>query len=74
MEKNYPKRQYLAGMLLPDDPDGGRLVKVGPENVGYCYLSLFSAIFQLYCDYLLREESLDSCNKLTSETRDLWKI
>ncbi|XP_071176939.1 protein fantom-like isoform X10 [Mytilus edulis] len=25
MAKNYPKRQYLAGMLLPDDPDGGRI-------------------------------------------------
>ncbi|XP_063406020.1 uncharacterized protein LOC134689979 [Mytilus trossulus] len=26
MAKHYPKRQYLAGMLLPDDPDGGRFV------------------------------------------------
>ncbi|VDI09253.1 protein fantom [Mytilus galloprovincialis] len=25
MATNYPKRQYLAGMLLPDDPDGGRI-------------------------------------------------
>jgi len=50
MAKNYPKRQYLAGMLLPDDPDGGRLVNVGPDYVGYCYLSTLSAIFQLYCD------------------------
>lgn len=25
MAKNYSKRQYLAGMLLPDDPDGGRI-------------------------------------------------
>ncbi|XP_071142880.1 X-linked retinitis pigmentosa GTPase regulator-interacting protein 1-like [Mytilus edulis] len=25
MAKNYPKRKYLAGMLLPDDPDGGRI-------------------------------------------------
>jgi hypothetical protein len=44
MAKNYPKRQYLAGMLLPDDPDGGRLVNVGPDYVGYCYLSTLSAI------------------------------
>ncbi|CAG2186541.1 RPGRIP1L [Mytilus edulis] len=25
MATNYPKRQYLAGMLLPDDPNGGRI-------------------------------------------------
>ncbi|CAG2197423.1 RPGRIP1L [Mytilus edulis] len=27
MATNYPKRKYLAGMLLPDDPDGGSMGK-----------------------------------------------
>ncbi|XP_067651387.1 protein fantom-like isoform X8 [Haliotis asinina] len=52
MEKNYERRQYLASMLLPDDPDGGRirftLVSEPPEDdqdadcedVGVVYVSV----------------------------------
>ena len=36
-ENNYERRQYLASMLLPNDPDEGRLVLLEQTYFNCCF-------------------------------------
>lgn len=49
-QNNYDKRQFLASMLLPNDPDEGRLVFI---------MKIFSFFFNLFLSFL-------ACNKTIS--------
>ena len=39
MRKNYERRQHLASMLLPDDPEKGRSVLMVDFVVAVCFFS-----------------------------------
>ncbi|XP_046328975.2 protein fantom-like isoform X4 [Haliotis rufescens] len=78
MEKNYERRQYLASMLLPDDPDGGKirftLVSEPPEDDQDADCEDVGVVYVSVKDILLKKKDVKDTDMDILDVNDETKV